>query len=268
MQKNILITGATDGIGFETAKMLLTKGYNVSIHGRNPEKIVRVGKALTEQTGKRPSESYQADLANLQDVVALAAKIQAPLDVLINNAGVFQTRQSTTANGLDVRFVVNTIAPYLLTQRLMPKLQDSARIINVSSAAQTSVDLAAMQTANTLTANAAYAQSKLAIIMWSNHLAKSLNDKKVILSVNPGSLLGSKMVKEAYGIAGGNVAIGGEILKRTAIAEEFATASGKYFDNDSRQLALPHPDALDADKNAAVVATIESILSQNITDKL
>ncbi|MEM7180700.1 MAG: SDR family NAD(P)-dependent oxidoreductase [Spirochaetota bacterium] len=271
MQKNILITGATDGIGFEAAKMLLQQGHTVLLHGRNPEKIETVCKSLAQHNDKGSLQSYQADLANLQDVLTLSQEIQQnheQIDVVINNAGVFKTNHPTAANGLDVRFVVNTIAPYLLTKKLLPLVPESGRIINVSSAAQAPVDLQAMQGQVKLPDNAAYAQSKLAIVMWSNYLAASLKAKAMILSVNPGSLLGSKMVKEAFGIAGGDVAIGGKILARTSLEETFANASGQYFDNDSGQLAQPHPDALDTQKNTALVTSIESILSRVIPEKL
>lgn len=65
------------------------------------------------------------------------------------------------------------------------------------------------------------------------------------MAVNPGSLLASKMVKEGFGVAGNDLSIGADILKRTALSNEFEQASGMYFDNDSAQLTLPHSDALD-----------------------
>ncbi len=108
----------------------------------------------------------------------------------------------------------------------------------------------------------AYAQSKLAITMWSCHMAMELKENgPAIIAVNPASMLGSKMVKEAYGVAGGDLSIGADILCRAALSDEFAGASGKYFDNDTGRFASPHPDALDAEKNAALVGTIEAWLA-------
>lgn len=138
--KTILITGATDGIGLETARQLAAQGHTVLIHGRNPAKVEQVATELN-------AESYVADLSNLTDVEALAnavAEKHATLDVLINNAGVFNTPEPVLANGMDVRFVVNTIAPYLLTIRLLPMLGTSGRVVNLSSAAQSPVDLNAL----------------------------------------------------------------------------------------------------------------------------
>jgi NAD(P)-dependent dehydrogenase (short-subunit alcohol dehydrogenase family) len=78
----------------------------------------------------------------------------------------------------------------------------------------------------------AYAQSKLAITMWSRSMALSLKDDgPAIIAVNPRSMLGSKMVKQAYGLAD-DLRIGAEILCRAALSDEFAAASGQYFDND------------------------------------
>ena len=87
------------------------------------------------------------------------------------------------------------------------------------------------------------------------------DDGPVVIAVNPGSMLGTKMVKEGFGVAGGDIRIGAEILTRTALADEFDTASGQYFDNDSGQFASPHPDALNPQKSEKIVRAIEAILS-------
>ena len=264
MQKIILVTGATDGIGLETARMLVSLGHNVLLHGRNPAKLEKVGKTLSALPEGGPVESYVSDLSRMIDVEALAkvvAEKHAELDVLINNAGVYIAPDLITQDGLDVRFAVNTIAPYLLTQRLLPLLGASGRVINLSSAAQSTVDLQALARRGTLSDGAAYAQSKLALTMWSRNMALSLKDDgPAFIAVNPGSMLGSKMVKEAYGVAGGDLRIGAEILCRAALSDEFADASGRYFDNASGQFAEPHPDALDPQKTEEIVDTIEAVL--------
>ena len=100
--------------------------------------------------------------------------------------------------------------------------------------------------------------------MWSRVLGHQLGEGgPVIVAVNPGSLLGSKMVKDAFGVAGGDIRIGADILSRAALADEFANASGQYFDNDSGQFASPHPEALDDNKSRQVVEMIVSLLSKN-----
>lgn len=265
MQKTILITGSTDGIGLETAKILASQGHNVLLHGRNLEKLEQVQKTLLELKGGGTVEIYVADLSlmdNVEELAKTVAEKDSKLDVLINNAGVYNASNPVTQDGLDVRFAVNTIAPYLLTQRLLSLLGTSGRVINLSSAAQSTVQLEALTGRVKLRDGAAYAQSKLALTMWSRSLALSLKDSgPIIVAINPGSMLGSKMVKQAFGVTGGDIRIGAEILIRAALTDEFKTASGEYFDNDSRQFASPHPDALDTGKCQEIVSVIETILA-------
>ena len=111
---------------------------------------------------------------------------------------------------------------------------------------------------------AVYAQSKLALTMWSRQMALSLgNNGPVIVAVNPASFLGSKMVKQAYGVAGGDLQKGADILVRSALSDEFNEASGLYFDNDKGRFSPPHQGALDPEKIAAVTKQIEEILAKS-----
>ena len=265
MQKTILITGSTDGIGQETAKVLASQGHQVLLQGRNPAKLEDAISILSEITDG-PVESYVADLSRMVDVEELAkavAKRHDKLDVLINNAGIYKTSDPITQEGLDVRFAVNTLAPYLLTQRLLPLLGSSSRVVNLSSAAQAPVNLDALAGRTHLSDDmAAYAQSKLAITMWSRWMALTHRDGPSFIAVNPGSLLATKMVKEGFGMAGKDIGIGVDILIRAALSDEFATATGQYFDNDIGQFSLPHPDALNQQKSEKVMHTIEAVLKK------
>ena len=110
----------------------------------------------------------------------------------------------------------------------------------------------------------AYAQSKLAITMWSNAMANSRTEGPIVIAVNPGSLLASKMVKEGFGVAGNDLGIGADILCRVALSEEFVDANGKYFDNDLGQFASPHPDALDQRKSEEILRAIEAVLAETM----
>jgi NAD(P)-dependent dehydrogenase (short-subunit alcohol dehydrogenase family) len=266
MQKTILITGATDGIGLATAKMLAAKGHHLLIHGRNSGKLNNVVQMLSALPNAGEIESYVADLSIMSEVAALGKAIieqHNKLDVLINNAGVFKVDNKTTAEGLDVRFVVNTIAPYLLTKSLMALLGSAGRVINLSSAAQAPVSIKALLGEIELPDMQAYAQSKLAITMWTRTLGVSLKDTgPVMIAVNPGSMLGSKMVQEGFGVPGGDLNIGAEILTRVALEDEFSKANGKYFDNDSGQFAMPHADGMNVQKSQEVIAAIERLLAQ------
>lgn len=266
MTKTILITGSTDGIGLETAKMLAGMGHTLLIHGRSDAKLADAEMALSRISGAGSIKTYRADLSNLQDVEMLATAINEEhrkLDVLINNAGVFKIPNPLTADGHDLRFFVNTIAPYLLTKRLLPLMSPEGRVVNLSSAAQAAVSLEAIMGKARLNDSEAYAQSKLALTMWSFELARSLGDNgPAIIAVNPASFLASKMVKEAYGVQGNDLTVGADILVRAALSDEFEGASGRYFDNDRGQFAPPHPDALDPRKNERLVQTIEAVIDE------
>ena len=274
MKKTILVTGATDGIGYETAKKLVEQGHHVLIHGRSEDKLNKVFEQLktllsvssNEQSNEQSIEKYRADLSDLNQVRALAQAILQQhdrLDVLINNAGIFKTNNPITATGQDVRFVVNTLAPYILTQALLPIMNDSGRVVNLSSAAQAPIDLEALTGKVNINDDfSAYAQSKLAITMWSQFMAAELLDTgPSIIAINPGSMLASKMVKEGFGVAGNDLAIGADVLIRAALSDEFANSSGKYFDNDIQQFSPPHSDAGNPMKVQAVVTTIQSLVS-------
>ncbi|MDO6548344.1 SDR family NAD(P)-dependent oxidoreductase [Pseudoalteromonas carrageenovora] len=270
MNKTILLTGATDGIGLETAKMLLAQGHTVLLHGRNQDKLNNVQSALNEQYPQASTATYVADLSDMAQVQTLAQSVLSDLqqadkilDVLINNAGVYKLADITTKEGLDARFAVNTIAPYLLTKLLLPAMNAQSRVINVSSAAQSSVNFESLVGNKPLSDSAAYAQSKLAITMWSRHLGLALKATgPLVVSVNPKSLLGSKMVKDAYGLDGGDLKLGADIFCRAALSDEFKEATGLYFDNDAERFAPPHPDALNNAKNQQLVDTLDSVLAQ------
>jgi len=265
MTKTILITGATDGIGLETAKMMAPLGHTLLLHGRSAEKLAAAKSAVEAIQGAGDVRTYQADLTDLAQVRAMADALSGDfnsIDALINNAGVFKMSNPLTHDGFDARFIVNVVAPYVLTKALLPLLGSGARVVNLSSAAQAPVDLHAFLNKQSFGDGEAYAQSKLALTMWSIGMAHELgSDGPVIVAVNPASFLGSKMVKEAYGHAGHDLRIGADILTRAALSDEFENASGKYYDNDHKSFAQPHPDALDPAKNRRVIEAIEQLIN-------
>ncbi|WP_415400692.1 SDR family NAD(P)-dependent oxidoreductase [Tateyamaria sp. SN3-11] len=261
MTKTILITGSTDGIGLLTAQKLAAAGHHVLLHGRSTDKLAA---AAAEIGGT--VETFNADLSDMAAVKALAADIRAKhdrLDVLINNAGVLKTPQPVLENGHDIRFVVNTFAPYLLTELLLPIVPKEGRVINLSSAAQAPVNVDAMLGKTRLSDMDAYAQSKLAITIWTRAWARALPDGPAMIAVNPGSLLASKMVKEGFGVAGSDLNKGADILIDAALGDRFADASGAYFDNDSGTFADPHSAALNTAHEGEVMDTITSVIRQH-----
>jgi len=261
MTKTVLITGSTDGIGLLTATKLAAAGHNVLLHGRNPDKL----KAAAAQIGGS-AEIYSADLSDMSHVKTLASDIRAKhdrLDVLINNAGILKSPQTVVGGGMDIRFVVNTFAPYLLTELLLPIIPEDGRVVNLSSAAQAPVNLDAMYGKTKLGDMDAYAQSKLGITIWTREWARKLPNGPVMIAVNPGSLLASKMVKEGFGVAGSDLNIGADILIEAAFGARFADAAGAYFDNDNGVFANPQAAAMDTAHSAKVMQAIRDIVKQH-----
>lgn len=272
MAKTVLITGATDGIGLETAKRLVKAGCYVLLHGRSIEKLQKVESDLLQLSPESRVQTLAADLSDLGAVKFLAQTLKeqfTTIDVLINNAGVLKTEDATTAYGIDLRFVVNVVAPYLLTKELLPLLGEEGLVLNLSSAAQAPVDLNVFKKDTGLDTMKAYAQSKLALIMWANALVVQFKGGveenmagPTIISVNPGSLLGTKMVKEQFGTEGKDVGIGAQALVNLVMETSIKEKSGQYFDNDKGVFALPHADACNPQKNQSLVSAVEEFLTR------
>lgn len=180
--KTVLITGATNGIGLATAQALAEQGAHVLIVGRNPDKTKTAAAEITARTGAQV-DALIADLSVMADVRALADTVLAQvshLDVLINNAGgVFLDERKTTADGLEMTFALNHMSYFLLTNWLLDLLRASgpARIVNLSSSAGSTVrafDFDDMQSEQRYSGFGAYAQSKLANVLFTYKLARML----------------------------------------------------------------------------------------------
>ena len=265
MKKTIFITGSTDGIGKLAALKLAKAGHTIYLHGRNAEKLSTVITEIKTQAKNENVKGFVADFSDLAAVKKMAQQINQELssiDVLINNAGVFKSPHPYNKAGLDMRLVVNYFAPYLLTNELLPLLQagKSPCIINLSSAAQSPVSLEALSVGAQLSEQDGYAQSKLALTMWSFYLAKKQSDVAVI-AVNPGSLLNTNMVKEAYGRFWSSADKGANILYDLAVLENYADATGKYFDNDQGNFGKAHADAYNDAVIKKLIHKTEEVLS-------
>lgn len=276
MPKVILLTGATDGIGLGAARKFAMDGHRLLLHGRNQQKLLQIQSNLTSEAKDLESiiKTFCTDLSDLSQVDQMASEVsqycnenQLTIDVIINNAGVLKTANSVTPSGLDIRFVVNTLAPMLLTQKLLPQLSNDGRIINLSSAAQARIDFELLngnrQTNDDLNA---YSQSKLAITQWTAYLANTLQNEQSAIALNPGSLLGSKMVKEGFGISGKDINIGADIIFRLACDIDIHNHNGGYFDNDGGDWGRPHQDVLNMSKNEKLVQYLNKIIDSELIE--
>lgn len=259
--KTILITGSTDGVGKLTAAKLADSGHQIILHGRSSEKLKNTISEIKEKTGNDKVSGFVSDLSDFDSIEKMIDEISnkfPSIDVLINNAGVFNSHIEQNQDGLDMRIAVNYFAPYLLTNGLLPLLENSAspRIINLSSAAQATVSIEAFKGKEFISSNEAYAQSKLALTMWSFAFAKA-NPAITTIAVNPGSLLNTKMVQEAYGQFWSSADKGADILVDLAVSKNYNESNGKYFDNDKGTFSNAHSDAYNQAKVNQLISETE-----------
>jgi retinol dehydrogenase 12 len=192
--KVCLVTGATNGIGLETAKALAGAGATVLVHGRDLIRARAVAQELARTTANSKVRAVQADFARLADVRQLAGELNASLprlDVLVNNAGMMSGGRARSAEGYDLTFAVNHLAPFLLTNLLLPKLTAAAavRIVVVASAAhrRARLDFDDLMNVKVSGLLPAYARSKLANILFTRTLAQRLQGTAVTVNaLHPG----------------------------------------------------------------------------------
>jgi NAD(P)-dependent dehydrogenase (short-subunit alcohol dehydrogenase family) len=193
-EKICLVTGATLGIGKETAVGLARQGWRVVIVGRDEARTRETARLIASESGNSKVDFLVADLSSQAQVRRLAEQFKSKysrLDVLINNAGAIFTRREASVDGIEKTWALNHLAEFLLTQLLLDRLEASApaRIVNVASSAHTSgkIDFADLQGEKKYSGLKAYSQSKLANIMFTYALARRLNGKGVTANcLHPG----------------------------------------------------------------------------------
>jgi NAD(P)-dependent dehydrogenase (short-subunit alcohol dehydrogenase family) len=240
----VLVTGSTDGIGRATARALAAGGIKVIVHGRTRPRVDAALSGLREELPGAELEGVSFDLGSLAAVRRGAEQILArlpELHVVIHNAGIFAGERVVTDDGIELTFAVNHVAPFLLTELVMPRLLASAvsqpspvpsRVINLASVAHTRgrIHIDDLTLARGWTGYAAYAMSKLANVMHAISLAeRHPADKLVAYSVHPG-VISTKLLRQGFGpVAGASPEAGARTSVRLAGEATPSAPSGSYF---------------------------------------
>jgi retinol dehydrogenase-12 len=194
--KICLVTGATSGIGKVTAAALAAQGAEVLIVGRNAKKTQDAAQQIRAKTGNDSIHYLLADFSDLGQVRDLAANFKrqySRLDVLVNNAGAYFNARRKTRHGVEATFLVNHLAPFLLTNLLLDTIQNSApaRIVNVASNAHFNgaMDLNDLEFKQFYFGFWAYARSKLANVLFTYELSRRLAGSGVTVNaLHPGEV--------------------------------------------------------------------------------
>ena len=239
-QQTILVTGATDGLGRALARELALRGATVLLHGRSKPRLEETRREIDQAAGSDRLRTYLGDLASLEQVRQLGSEVagaEERLDALVNNAGIGGAGpRELSADGLELRFAVNYLAPFLLTHLLLPLLGRSApaRIVNVASVGQAPIDFGDVMLERGYDPMRSYGQSKLAQIMFTFELAERLRaageSEVTVNALHPASLMNTKMVLESFGYTMSTVQDGVEATLRLAISPELEGVSGHYYD--------------------------------------
>jgi NAD(P)-dependent dehydrogenase (short-subunit alcohol dehydrogenase family) len=253
--RTCLVTGATSGIGTETALGLAERGAHVVICGRSAERAEAARADIVRRSGNRRVDVLLADLSSQAEVRKLAETFlegHGALHVLVNNAGVVHNRRRTTVDGLEATFAVNHLAYFLLTGLLLERLRRSApaRVVNVASDAHHfgSIDWDDLQAERRyqgppiLSGMRVYGTSKLCNVLFTRELARRLEGTGVTANcVHPGMVatgLGTNngvLGNVAMGLArpfAKSPAQGARTTLHVALAPELEGVSGGYFANE------------------------------------
>src|ERR1700676_1241724 len=246
--KTVLITGSTDGVGRYAATRLAAAGAKVLIHGRDQARAETLVDEI-KRAGHAAPTFYQADLSSLAGVRQLAQSVIAGhrrLDVFVSNAGIGSQNEGperqTSKDGYELRFAVNYLSGFLLANRLLPLLKAAApsRIVNVASLGQHPIDFDDVMITKGYNGARAYAQSKLAQIMFTIDLARELRGSGVTVnSLHPATYMNTTMVREGGITPISTVEQGGEAILHLAEGDDVAGKSGLFFNGMQQSQANP-----------------------------
>jgi NAD(P)-dependent dehydrogenase (short-subunit alcohol dehydrogenase family) len=256
MTGTVLVTGATDGLGKAISVELARAGATVLVHGRTPERAEAAVADIRAASGSTLLRACAGDFASLAQVRSLARGVgdsEPRLDVLVNNAGIGTAEPGDgerieSADGHELRFAVNYLAPFLLTRLLEPLLVRSApaRIVNVASAGQAPVDFDDVMLEDGYDGGRAYSQSKLALVAFTFDTAERLAGKGVTATaLHPGTYMPTKMVLAAGSEPVDTLESGVRATVRLIADPELEGVTGRYFDR--LEEARARPQAYDPD---------------------
>jgi NAD(P)-dependent dehydrogenase (short-subunit alcohol dehydrogenase family) len=249
-QTTALVTGATDGLGRSVAAEFAERGARVLVHGRDPERGAETVDEIRRRTGNDRVELHLADFSSLAEVRDLAEAVaeSAPeLGLLINNAGIGSglpegRDRLESRDGNELRFAVNYLAGFALTERLLPVMRASApaRIVFVSSLGQTPIDFEDPMLTNGYSGVRAYCQSKLAQVMEAIDIAESVPAAELTAnSLHPATYMPTKMVLSERGSSVDSLDLGTRSVLRLALDPELDGVSGRFFDRLEEGAADP-----------------------------
>ncbi|XP_071792189.1 retinol dehydrogenase 13-like [Asterias amurensis] len=271
--KTVIVTGASSGIGKETAKDMARRGARVILACRNKAKAAEAKAEIRRATSSGHLVIRQLDLSSLASIRAFAEKIkeeESRLDVLINNAGVMMCPKQSTEDGFEMQFGVNHLGHFLLTNLLLDLIKSSSpsRIVNVSSIAHGG---GKMQWEDLMMDEeydrfSAYGQSKLASMLFTLELSRQLEGSGVTVNaLHPGvvqtELFRHMEAEKPQGVAGAIIWLaslspnflfkstveGAQTSIYCAVADELESVSGLYFADCAPRkptdAALNHQDA-------------------------
>eukprot|EP00467_Chlorarachnion_reptans_P009405 CAMPEP_0114491812 /NCGR_PEP_ID=MMETSP0109-20121206/3211_1 /TAXON_ID=29199 /ORGANISM="Chlorarachnion reptans, Strain CCCM449" /LENGTH=243 /DNA_ID=CAMNT_0001668593 /DNA_START=127 /DNA_END=858 /DNA_ORIENTATION=- len=204
------------------------------MHGRSEDKLRKAMDYVKRMSGSERIRGYLADFESLEQVKAMGERIRAEnpkIDILINNAGVFNPKNRLTHDAYETTWQVNVIVPYLLTNILLPCVQQAkdGRVIMVSSISQCSrLDFDNLQQEKGYSAHDAYSTSKLADAMLCYELSSRIKDTGITVNTLDPGTVNTKMLKEGWGDFGIDIDAANDQFW-LATDPKLAGISGKYF---------------------------------------